>query len=203
MQGKEQQQHVEQLVREILGQKGLDLQVCQVLFEEDVQTLSCSIRATLEEKPSGNRITVEGRGVGIVDAFFQAMLSRFSPEYPSLRTIAFSRFAIDGRMNSRRERQGTDAEVEVTLVVANSEGREFEFSHRSRSLTASAVCTVLAAISYFVGSEKAFVAAWKYLEDAKERSRDDLVQRYTGHLVELVKNTSYSEMIESIRKKLR
>lgn len=200
---KEQQKHAEQLVREILGQKGLDVQVSQVTFDEDVTTLSCSVRATLEERPSGNKVTVEGRGVGLVDAFFQAMLGRYSSEYPSLRTIEFSSFAIDGRMNSRRQRPGTDAEVEVSLVVVNSDQREFEFSHRSRSLTASAVCTVLAAISYFVGSERAFVAAWKYLEDAKERGRDDLVQRYTSHLVELVKNTSYSEVIETIRKKLR
>ena len=44
---------------------------------------------------------------------------------------------------------------------------------------------------------------WKRLEDAKARNRDDLVQSYTAQLVELVKNTSYSEVTESIRKQLR
>ena len=41
----------------------------------------------------------------------------------------------------------------------------------------------------------------KSLQDAHERNRHDLVARYTGELGEVVKSTSYTEVIESIKKK--
>jgi hypothetical protein len=200
---REEQERIRNLVREALGTEYLALRVDRVHFEEDLADMVGRVRAELRNDQTGEKQAIEGRGVGLVDAFFQALAGRLGSEYPSLKTIEFSKFQIDGRIETKRQVQGADAEGEVTLVVRNSERREFEFKDASRSITASALRTVLQAVEYFVNSERAFVAVWKRLADAKQRNRDDLVQTYTGQLVELVKNTSYSEVIESIKKQMR
>ncbi|HJZ87619.1 MAG TPA: alpha-isopropylmalate synthase regulatory domain-containing protein [Polyangia bacterium] len=200
---REEQGRICKLVRDVLGPEYLELRVDRVHLEEDLVENMSSLRAELHDELSGEKQVIEGRGVGVVDAFFQALVGRLSAPYPSLKTIEFSKFQVDGRIDTKRQIQGADAVGEVTLMVRNSERREFEFRDASRSITASALRAVLEAVEYFVNSERAFVAVWKRLEDARARNRDDLVQSYTAQLVELVKNTSYSEVIEGIRQKLR
>jgi hypothetical protein len=200
---RDEELRIRKLVRDALGPEYLALRVDRVQFEEDLSDNVGHLRAELRNELSGDKQAIEARGVGLVDAFFQALVGRLSAEYPSLKTIEFSKFQIDGRLETKRQVQGADAEGEVTLVVCNSERREFTFQDASRSITASALRAVLQAVEYFVNSERAFVAVWQRLEDAKARNRDDLVQTYTGQLVELVKNTSYSEVIEGIKKKMR
>jgi hypothetical protein len=197
-----EQERIRRLVREVLGPEYLALQVDRVQFEEDLVATTSQLRAEMRNALTGEKHAIEGRGVGLVDAFFQALVNRLANEYPSLKTIEFAKFQIDGRLDTRRQAQGADAEGEVTLSVRNSDGREFEFKDRSRSIIASALRAVLQGVEYFVNSERAFVAAWHRVEDAKSRNRDDLVQSYTAQLIELVKNTSYSEVIENIKKKL-
>jgi hypothetical protein len=198
----QEQERIRRLVREAMGPEYVALRVDRVHFEEDLARNESHVRAELRNELSGERQQVEGKGVGLVDAFFQALVGRLATEYPSLKTIEFSKFQIDGRLETKKQLQGADAEGEVTLVVRNSERREFEFKDASRSITASALRAVLQAVEYFVNSERAFVAVWQRLEDAKARNRDDLVQSYTAQLIELVKNTSYSEVIEGIKKNL-
>ena len=194
---------IRKLVRDVLGPEYLALRVDRVQFEEDLVEPRVSIRADLYNEHTGEHQAIAGQGVGIVDAFFQALVGRLANQYPSLKTIEFSKFRIEGRIDTKRQTQGADAMGEVTLVVRNSDRREFVFNDASRSITASAMRTVLQAVEYFVNSERAFIAVYGRLEDARKRNRDDLVQTYTGQLVELVKNTSYSEAIEGIKKKIR
>ena len=63
----------------------------------------------------------------------------------------------------------------------------------------STIVATLAGLEYFINSERAFVAMCHALKDAKERNRSDLVQRYTNTMAELVRNTSYSEVISRFR----
>ena len=200
---REEQDRIQKLVRDALGPEYLALRVDTVKFEEDLGDIASRLHAELRNELTGEKTAIDGRGVGLVDAFFQALVGRLAAEYPSLKTIEFSKFQIDGRIETKRQTQGADAMGEVTLVVRNSDRREFVFTDASRSITASAIRTVLQAVEYFVNSERAFIAVYGRLEDARKRNRDDLVQTYTGQLVELVKNTSYSEAIEGIKKKIR
>ena len=62
--------------------------------------------------------------------------------------------------------------------------------------------TVIAAVEYFVNAERAFITLYRSRQDARERNRDDLVTRYTEELAEVVKSTSYAEVIESIRREI-
>ena len=94
------------------------------------------------------------------------------------------------------------AEGETEIVILNSEGRRFAFTDESRSVTASAARALIAVTEYFVNAERAFVTLSHARKDAVARGRQDLVTRYTAELAEVVKSTSYAEVIESIRKEI-
>jgi len=88
----------------------------------------------------------------------------------------------------------------VTLRVANSEDREFVFSHASQSITRSSLSVVVEAVEFFINSERAFIAVYKAMQHARAQNRQDSVMRYTSQLTTLVEATSYSEVIAQIRK---
>ena len=114
----------------------------------------CRIEVRLHHEGQSQSATIEGEGVGFVDAVCQ------------------------GR---------------------NSEGNLFEFERQGRSLVATAVLVVVEALEHFVNSERAFISVYKALQDARERGRSDLVQTYTAQLTELVRTTSYTQVIERIK----
>jgi hypothetical protein len=61
---------------------------------------------------------------------------------------------------------------------------------------------VIAAVEYFANAERAFVTLHNARRDALARGREDLVARYTAEMAEVVKETSYAEVIANIRKEL-
>lgn len=193
---------VQGLIREILGEDYLALRVDRYTFEEDVRTNRGRIRCELRHDGSGQPEVIEGEGVGIIDAFFHGLKAHFARSCPSLQSIQFVSFGIRGDMDTRRHASGADAEGEVVLGVRNTAGAVFEFRSSSRSVAGSAVEVTLKAVGYFVNSERAFIQSYKAMRHAKDRGRQDLVEVYTRHLAELVRNTSYSEVIEDIRRQM-
>lgn len=198
----ESMERTQALVREILGDEYVARQVERFTFEEHVPTREGHIRCELSRDAGGSGEVIEGYGVGVLDAFFRGLKEHFAPEYPSLETIQFTAFSVRGDMASGREPAASDALGEVHLEITNSMGACFDFVHRSRSVTGSSVQVTLAAVEYFVNSERAFVRTWTALQDAEERNRHDLAETYTRHMAELVRNTSYSKVIEEIRARL-
>jgi len=190
------------LMRDVLGEEYTHLVVETVVIEENLAEGTTAITCNATDESSGEQNVVAGKGVGVIDALFQGVVSRFAAEYPSLKTIRFHAFSVDAELETKQEFSGADSEARVQLDIANSEEKIFTFSHASRSVTASAIITTLAAAEYFINSERAFVATYHALKDAKERNRSDLVQRYTNTLATLVQNTSYSEVISNIREEI-
>jgi hypothetical protein len=203
---KDTQKATEMLMREILGPDHLELRVEKHKFEEDIAQGQSKIRAVVI--PVAGRETarepraIEGRGVGLIDAFFRGLIDQLSPEYPSLRTIRFVGFTVQGMLDKNRPHgaSGSDAVGEVRLVVENADRHEFEFVSSSRSITASALQATMDAVEYFVNSERAFLVTRRALKDAEARKRPDLVAGFAARLAELVRNTSYSEAIEAEQK---
>jgi hypothetical protein len=187
-------------MREILRDDYLELAVEKSVFEEDMKGQKSKITAVIAPPNAGaddpRRKTIDGDGVGVVDAFFRGLIKQLSPEYPSLKTLRFVGFKIDAHLDDSRQKSHTDAVGEVTLLVANDSGHEFEFVVTSRSITAAALQATLMAVLYFVNSERAFFTTRRALKDAESRGRADLVATFAGRLTELVQNTSYSEAIE-------
>ncbi|MCA9674695.1 MAG: hypothetical protein H6709_16145 [Kofleriaceae bacterium] len=185
------------LIRRVLGANLLELGLGHLSVDEqpDGET-----RVKVGVIEGGKAYDVEGQGVGLVHAVYNALLDRFAIEYQSLKSIELAGFTVDADVETKKDKAGVDAVGKVTLDVTNSEGRRFTFSDSSRSVSASVARAVLAVVQYFVNAERAFILLHKARRDAVERGRHDLVARFTAELAEVVESTSYAEVIESIKK---
>ncbi len=193
---------IRQLVKSILGESYTKLKVERIKVEEDLSTEQTSITCEAVQSDSGERIALTGTGAGVVDALFNAMMDRFADEYPSLKSIRLSSFSVGARLETRNREAGTDSQGECSLELANSEGKLFPFTVASRSVLGAVLCTMLNGMAYFINSERAFTSVYHALQDAKQRNRQDLVQRFTGQMAILVRNTSYSAVISKIQEEL-
>ena len=188
----------EPLIRRVLGTNFLELRLSRLVIEEIDST--STVRVTVTE--GDQTVEVEGKGVGVVDAVYAALLDRYAREYQSLKTIELSEFRVAADIETKKAHAGVDAVARVTLDVTNSEGRHFTFSDASRSVTSSSARAVLAMVQYFVNAERAFVMLHNARRDAQARGREDLVSRYTAEMAVVVESTSYAEVIANIRKEL-
>jgi len=192
------QESITALVNQVLGDSYLDVHVDSYIFEEHIDNHSCEVRFTVTGLFGDSPRDVKGQGVGFVDAVFHAFRDALAEEYPSLKSILFAGFEVQGDFNTRQEQAGSDAVGRVVLSVENSRGRVFRFDHTSRSMTGSAVIATLQATEYFVNTERAFISLHRALADAKSRNRPDLAERYAMQISEILENTSYSEVIERL-----
>lgn len=195
------------LIKRVLGEEFLALELTHLQADEKAENGSpesdthCSVAVqTLDNQ--GRHETYEGKGDGMVDAVFNALLGRYALEYQSLESIELVDFRVEGHMGTKKGRSGGDALGTVTVDVRNSEGTLFSFSDESRSIATSSARAVLAIAEYFINAERAFIKLYKSRKDAQERSRADLVARYTREMAEVVKSTSYAEVIEKIKQEL-
>lgn len=189
----------EPLIRRVLGSNYLQLSLAKLTIEEDPGT-SAQVKLVVNEGDQPN--TVEGKGVGVVDALWCALLDRYAREYQSLKTIQLVGFQVGADMDTKKGQAGVDAVGRVKIDVKNSEGRHFTFSDQSRSVTTSTARAVIACVQYFVNAERAFLTLHNARRDAMARGREDLVSRYTAEMAEVVESTSYAEVIANIRKEL-
>lgn len=196
-----EQERLEGLVREILGNDYRELQLTKYALEEDVEDQQASIVCRLTVA-NGEARAVEGKGVGLVDALFRGLQAGLAEDYPSLDHIRFVDFGIAGDFNEPATGTRSDALGHVRLGVENSAGRRFDFESATHSVSASSVKVVLKAVEHFVNAELAVLRMYEWIEDANRRQRVDLAEKYTHRLSELVQNASYSESIERYRQKL-
>lgn len=190
-----------ELIKQVLGQDYLVLEVESVVCEEAIDTGRCKVKVETKDNRGVTQI-VEGEGVGVVDALIGGLFKRYEIEYQSLKSIELANFQVKAHLDTKKRRAGADSVGEVVLVVRNSEGTQFSFSDESRSILVSTARAVIAAVEYFVNAERAFIMLYRARQDARERNRDDLVTRYTRELGEVVKSTSYAEVIEGIKKEI-
>jgi len=188
-----------QTMREVLSEEFRTFEVKRYSIEEDFGDGHCTIRCEAVENPGERAFEVNGKGVGMLDAFFSALRQRYQGEFPSLGTIRFSSFSVRGLMGDAHAEQATDAQAEATVGVSNSSGREFHFSALSPSVSHSSIEAVLAAVEYFVNSEQAYVRIYKALQHHRTSGRPEMVARYTELLAEMVRNTSYSSAVERLQ----
>jgi hypothetical protein len=186
----------------VLGANYLELELERLWVDEDLKhegAEATSVKARVSER--GQSAEVEGKGVGVVDALFHALLARYAIEYQSLKTIRLAGFSVSAELDGKDA--STDAMGTVTIDVTNSDQRHFTFTDSSRSVTASIGCAALAVVQYFVNAERAFITLFNARKDALERGRADLVARYTAELSEVVESTSYAEVIEAKKREIR
>src|SRR4051812_23772288 len=115
---------IEQLLAEILDGTELRLKVDTLRLEENLETGEATVHCEVHHEQTGEEKTIEGRGVGIVDAFFHGLVNLYSGQFPSLNTIRFSDFAVKADLSTGRDAARSDSQALVSLRVTNSEGRE-------------------------------------------------------------------------------
>jgi hypothetical protein len=193
-------QEMIQKMHDILGEGFVTLQPVAYSLEEEFASGATIMRCELMSSDhAGGAFQIEGRGIGFVDAFFHGLMNHLASQFPSLQTIKFQDFSVRAIMATRGDGQGSDAEAEVTLSVLSSEGNEFQFTARSRSVGRASVEATLEAVTYFMNSEKAFIRIYNLLEHHRADGRADLVTKYQLLLGQMVQNTSYTEVIAQIR----
>jgi hypothetical protein len=191
----EEVRRVDALARDVLRDDYLSFVVDRLELAEGEDGVTVKIDVT----PSHNGARqLTGRGVGLVDAVFDAVLCAYAEEFPSLKTIAVADFQLGSGFDSSHGRR-SDAVAVATLRVRNSHGVEFTFVQRSPSVTRSSARVALDALGFFINSERAYVQLHLAMKDATARRRSDLVQRFRQQMSTLVAATSYSEVIEKLR----
>lgn len=193
------QEHAIAQMREVLHDDFVEFRVVSCSSEEDFDSGTAVVRCALAVN-GDPPLAVEGRGVGMIDALFNGLLTRFAPEYPSLESIRFTGFSIKGPIGPSSSHSATDGRAEARVGVTNSYGTEFVFGAISESVTRSSLTAVVAAVQYFINSERAYVTMYKALEHYRDEGRVDLVAKYTSLLAEMVRNTSYSSAVERLER---
>jgi hypothetical protein len=196
MTGPEQEEVIRQMKDALQGDY-LQVRVSTYELSEDLSEERAIVRCTLVVN-GDEHIDVTGEGVGVIDALFAGLKARYAPEYPSLESIKFSSFATRGIMDES-DGSHADAKAECRVGVTNSYGREFEFRSVSNSVSRSSVEAVVAAVVYFINAERAYIRLFQAHQHYKAEGRVDLIGKYTAKLADMVKNTSYSSVIERMR----
>lgn len=194
-----EQQDALNRMREILQDTFVSLDIAGYEVHEDFGTGLCQMTARVVERPQGTTFTVEAEGVGMIDAYFAALRQRYAPEHPSLTSLRFTRVGIQGLMHESRQGTGTDARAQAEIGITNSYGTEFLFGAVTPSISRSSLEAVASAVEFFVNSERAYITAYRALEHARRAGRPELVARYTDWLAHIVRNTSYSTVIERLQ----
>lgn len=196
MTGPEQAEVIRQMKHALQGDY-LQLRVSTYELSEGMRIERATVRCEIEVN-GGETVEVTGEGVGVIDALFAGLKARYAPEYPSLESIQFSSFAARGIMDDS-DGSHADAKAECRVGVTNSYGREFQFVSVSNSVSRSSVEAVVAAVAYFINAERAYIRLFKAHQHYKAEGRVDLIGKYTARLADMVKNTSYSSVIERMR----
>lgn len=193
------QEEMLERMRDILGEDFLVLKAVAYQLEEDFDTGEARITCKVINVSENNEVlSIKGQATGLVDACFNGMLDTFAEQYPSLRTISFNDFEVKGLM-STGDGASSNAEGEVSLTVLSSEDMAFTFKAQSRSIGRASVDATVAAVSYFINSERAFIRTYNSLQHYRQTGRPELVTKYQLLLGQMVQNTSYTEVIEQIK----
>ncbi|MCK6508982.1 hypothetical protein L6R29_03305 [Myxococcota bacterium] len=195
------QRHLETLdiMKDVLQENYLHVRLENFRVEERGPQENSQILSQIRRSDRNDLITLEGEGSGALHGFFVALRDHLSEEFPSVRAIHFTSIRAESVPNSNRNHP-TDAEAEVFLTIRNSYGDELEFRNRSRSLMRATLDCIVDAVEYFVNSEKAYVQIYRALNHYREQGRSDLVDKYTSLLSVVVRSTSYTEVIEQLKK---
>src|SRR6188474_77526 len=113
-------EQVSSLAREILGDAWVLIQVLSLKFSENYETSVAKLDAKLIEVSEGKpkRRIIHGEGVGLVDAYFDAMIKCYELDFCSLDVISIVDFSVNAHTDHGSRRR-SDAKVTALLRVKN------------------------------------------------------------------------------------
>ena len=164
--------------------KTLQLKSYQLTEEPD------SSKIILDLNDDGEDKSVEGQGVGMIDAGFNSLVNHFSKSYPSLNTVKLEDvyFQVDHRANKD---VSFKSKMEIKLEFSNHCKDKSWFSGKTRSMGYTGVSVLVSAIEFYINCELLFKRVKFLLKDAESRGRHDVASRYKYVLSKVVEVTNY------------
>lgn len=156
---------------------------------EDFNQTSINIKLTVNEKP----VEIEGIGVGLVDAGFNAFVGFFAREYASLSTIRLSDVFFQIDTNHGRSLTLKSKTV-MKLEFENASKNKTLFESKTSSIGLTAINVLSKAMQFYINCEILFKRVKFLLEDAKSRNRSDVASRYQYVLTKVVEVTNYKDV---------
>jgi hypothetical protein len=171
-----------ELIKKVLKDTYTPVVIKSIIIYDVIDSGSCLVSMTLNDSQS-----IECSGTGIVDAIFSGLKKSFSKDFRSLEKLSIKKF------EAKAVSAGLDSEVIIYVQVKNSYGSTITFTDQSNSLITSStkICAQIA--EFFINSHKAYVTLSAALQEASNRNRQDLVERYTKELALIVVCTGYHE----------
>ena len=156
---------------------------------EDFNQTSVNIKLTVNDKP----VEIEGVGVGLVDAGFNAFVGFFTREYTSLSTIRLSDVFFQIDTNHGRSLTLKSKTI-MKLECENDNKNKMLFESKTSSIGLTAVNVLSKAMQFYINCEILFKRVKFLLEDAKSRNRSDVASTYQYVLTKVVEVTSYKNV---------
>jgi|SRR5579871_3296019 len=192
---------VSSLAKEILGDAWIVIDIVDLKFAENYETSRALLDAKLIEMSSGKPLNkaIQGEGVGLVDACFDAMIRCYDKDYCSLDTISIVDFKVNAHVEHGSKRK-SDAKITALLYVKNSQNHEYGFECMTSSISHSSVAVVQESVAFFINAELAYKQLYRALKDAEQRGRSDLVARFQNQMSTLVHATSYENVVKALNR---
>lgn len=130
---------------------------------------------------------------GFVDGLFKACHEHYSETYTSLQNIKLVNYQARPNLKRTQKTIGSEAKVEVGVVVEVKNHGIAEFHNQSRSILHSSFVNILSAFEFYINCERSFDKIQIILEDAKNRSRGDIVQSCMYDLSKLTEVNTYEK----------
>ncbi len=182
------EKQIQEYVEEYLQEKKLKLEIIEYTLRESPS--GAYLGLTLSE--SGSEISLESTGVGIVDACYNALMSGFADRYPSLSSIELTDAYFRTNVRTGLE---TDISMKSRMVInlefKNKSKNRMSFSSKTSSVSYSAVSTLVRAFEFYMNCEMLFKRLRFLVEEAQERNRSDIAQKYYYALSKVVEVTNY------------
>jgi hypothetical protein len=193
----ERQKRIDKIINDVLGKQKASIFIGGFVLKEDDKKKRSVVTCNLQMKQK--TILIEGAGIGAIDALYNGINEKLNKEFPSLDGIRFDDFSVRVKFKESRKWNNTDAPVEIKLALKNDIGDRIYFHAVSRSLVVSAIAAIRKAIEFLINSELAVIQLKKDIHSAKTRRRQDLINRYTAMLSELIFVADYQETIKKMK----
>lgn len=181
---------IDELFEKYLKNK-LSLNLQSYILDEKKSEAIIKICLEVDEE----EVLIQGEGVGLVDAGFNAYINYFSEKHPSLSTISLSDvyFQID---TGNREVLDLKSKTLLKLEFENDKKNKTCFSDRTQSMSFTAISVLTKAIEFYVNSELLFKRLKYLLDDAESRGRHDVASDFKYALTKVVEVTSYQSIVQ-------
>lgn len=170
--------------------KPFDISVSES-FKTDFTSVEMSINETLQGIQGPSFMLEEHQAKGFVDGIFKCCHKHYSKDYESLRNIRLVDYQVTPRIKKTAKTMGTEAKIDVAIMVDIKDHGAAEFVCTSRSILHSTFIATLEVFEFYINCEKAFHKIQLALDDAKSRNRGDIIQSCVSDLSKLTEVNTY------------